>query len=45
MAWGKQVKKGKAIKEEPLAVITVRLSARSGATGGSGSGSSNRAGV
>ena len=44
-AWGKQIKEGKAIKEEPPTMITVRLSAKSGATGGSGSSGSRGAGA
>ena len=38
-AWGKQIKKGKTTKEEPFAVITIRLLAKTGATKGSSSNS------
>ena len=44
-AWGKQIKEGKVTEEEPPAAIAVRLSAKSGATGGSGSSSSRGAGA
>ena len=37
-AWGKQIKEGKATAEEPPAAIAVRLSAKTGAAGGSSSG-------
>ena len=39
-AWGKQIKEGKITKEEPPAVIAVCLLAKTGAIGGSSSGSS-----
>jgi len=36
-AWGKQIKDGKASKEEPPAPLAVRLLTKNGATGGSSS--------
>ena len=43
-AWGKQIKDSKASKEEPSAPLTIRLSTKNGATGGSSSSGSRGGG-